>query len=87
MRMLCPKRTTMLNPMSLVYGWQTAQMLGLVGKVDKEFFKTLALNFDPTTGKQLTPSQWGERRSGDDFTVSTNKSYSILHALSKGEEK
>src|SRR4051812_594051 len=68
------------------WGGKGAAILGLSGEMDKDAFDALCDNLDPNTGKRLTAITRGERRVGYDFTWSSPKSVSLLHALT-GDER
>ena len=63
------------------WGGILAKALGLEGKVKKDDFDRMVDNLHPDTGEQLTPRMKDNRRIGYDFTVSLNKSASILRAF------
>ena len=67
------------------WGGILAGLLGLEGKVKKDDFDRMIDNLHPDTGEQLTPRMKENRRIGYDFTVSLNKSASILRAFA-GED-
>ncbi len=68
------------------WGGKGAQMLGLVGLVDKESFERLCDNRDPRDGTKLTVRDGAERTVGYDFTFSVPKSVSLLYAMTEDKE-
>jgi conjugative relaxase-like TrwC/TraI family protein len=64
-----------------LWGGILARALGLEGKVKKDDFDRMVDNLHPDSGEQLTPRMKDNRRIGYDFTVSLNKSASILRAF------
>ncbi|GGH07520.1 MobF family relaxase [Mucilaginibacter phyllosphaerae] len=62
-----------------------AERLGLKGGADKNSFFALCENFNPVTGKQLTPRNKDDRTVGYDINFHCPKSVSIVHALSKDD--
>jgi conjugative relaxase-like TrwC/TraI family protein len=68
------------------WGGKLAASLGLSGKVTKDEFDRLCDNLHPETGKRLTARTNDYRRVGYDFTVSLNKSASIVRAFASEEE-
>lgn len=68
-----------------LWGGKLAASLGLFGKVTKDDFDRMVDNLHPATGERLTQRTTENRRVGYDFTVSQNKSASILRAFA-GEE-
>jgi conjugative relaxase-like TrwC/TraI family protein len=67
------------------WGGKLAEWLGQSGRVTEEAFGRMVDNLDPMTGERLTARTNAERRVGYDFTVSLNKSASILRAFA-GED-
>ena len=67
------------------WGGKLASMLGLSGKVTKDDFDRMVDNLHPATGERLTQRTTENRRVGYDFTVSLNKSASILRAFADEE--
>ena len=67
------------------WGGYLAASLGLVGKMTKDDFDRMVDNLHPATGERLTQRTTGNRRVGYDFTVSLNKSASILRAFAEAE--
>ena len=63
------------------WGGKLAGELGLCGKVGKVAFERMVDNLDPETGERLTARTNHYRRVGYDFTVSLNKSASIVRAF------
>jgi conjugative relaxase-like TrwC/TraI family protein len=63
------------------WGGILAGALGLEGKVKKDDFDRMVDNLHPDSGEQLTPRMKDNRRIGYDFTVSLNKSASIVRAF------
>ncbi len=68
------------------WGGKLAGWLGLSGRVSGEAFGRMVDNLDPMTGERLTARTNAERRVGYDFTVSLNKSASILRAFASEED-
>ena len=68
-----------------LWGGKLASMLGLSGKVTKDDFDRMVDNLHPATGERLTQRTTDNRRVGYDFTVSLNKSASILRAFADAE--
>lgn len=64
-----------------LWGGKAPEMLGLSNEVARTDFKALCLNINPQTGSRLTARNDTGRTVGYDFTFSTPKSVSILHAL------
>ena len=67
------------------WGGKLAAQLGLSGKVTKDTFERMVDNRHPETGERLTARTNGFRRVGYDFTVSLNKSASIVRAFADEE--
>ena len=67
------------------WGGKLAASLGLSGKVTKAAFDRMVDNLHPVTGERLTQRTKDNRRVGYDFTVSMNKSASILRAFADEE--
>jgi conjugative relaxase-like TrwC/TraI family protein len=67
------------------WGGKLAGELGLSGKVGKLAFERMVDNLDPETGERLTARTNHYRRVGYDFTVSLNKSASIVRAFAGDE--
>jgi len=67
------------------WGGKLAVWLGQSGRVTGEAFGRMVDNLHPETGERLTARTNEERRIGYDFTVSLNKSASILRAFA-GED-
>jgi conjugative relaxase-like TrwC/TraI family protein len=66
-------------------GKLATDVLGLTGKVTKDAFDRMVDNRHPVEDRPLTARTNGQRRVGYDFTVSLNKSASILRAFA-GED-
>jgi conjugative relaxase-like TrwC/TraI family protein len=70
------------------YGGKLADVLGLAGKpVDEATFHRLCDNRHPTLDKPLTPRTNDHRRVCYDFTISGPKSFSIIEAFARPEER
>jgi hypothetical protein len=67
------------------WGGKLAGELGLSGKVGKDEFERMVDNLHPQTGERLTARTNDYRRVAYDFTVSHNKSASIVRAFA-GED-
>lgn len=64
----------------------TAEKIGIAGQaITEDFFSDLAHNIHPVTKERLTVRQTQNRRAGFDFTFSSPKSASIVHALTKDD--
>ncbi len=68
-----------------LWGGKLAASLGLAGTVTKDAFDRMVDNLHPITGERLTQRTNDNRRVGYDFTVSLNKSASILRAFADDE--
>ena len=68
------------------WGGKLAGLLGQSGKVTKEAFDRMVDNLHPETGERLTARTKDNRRVGYDFTVSQNKSVSILRAFASEDD-
>ena len=68
-----------------LWGGKLAASLGLSGTVTKDAFDRMVDNLHPITGERLTQRTNDNRRVGYDFTVSLNKSASILRAFADDE--
>ena len=68
------------------WGGKGAVLLGLFGQVHKNAFDSLCDNLHPKTGQPLTAVTRENRRVGYDFTWSSPKSVSVVHALT-GDER
>jgi ATP-dependent exoDNAse (exonuclease V) alpha subunit len=66
-------------------GGKLAAELGLSGKVSKDEFERMVDNLHPQTGEQLTARTNKFRRIAYDFTVSQNKSSSIVRAFAPAD--
>lgn len=65
-----------------------ADQLGLKGRVTKEAFDLLCDNLHPSgNGESLTPRTDGDRKIGEDITLSGPKSFSIIEAMAPPEER
>jgi len=67
------------------WGGKGAEMLGLKGEVNDEFFASLLNNLHPLTGKQLTPRMRDDRRPGFDLNFNAPKSVSLAYAYTKDD--
>jgi conjugative relaxase-like TrwC/TraI family protein len=68
------------------WGGTLASWLGQSGRVSGEAFGRMVDNLHPQTGERLTARTNGDRRVGYDFTVSLNKSASILRAFASEDD-
>jgi conjugative relaxase-like TrwC/TraI family protein len=66
----------------------TAERVGLEGKVTKEAFDRVCDNLHPSgNGQSLTPRTDDDRKIGEDFTFAGPKSFSVVEALAPAEER